>query len=135
LLINLCIYDGIKKIKNKIPIDADKVQVLGIDLNDSLYIGILDSLGKVTQIYYQRINDDKLTDNWTKVDLKAATAVEDIIISGNGNIYINEIEENKIINVISDLKASYRGEFIEILEGALVSKEENKVIITSLKEY
>ena len=129
------IYDGIKNVKNKVPIDADRVQVLGIDLNDSLYIGILDSLGKVSQIYHQKINDDKLTDNWTKVDLKTAAAIENIIISGNGNIYTNEIEENKLINVTNGLKASYRGEFIEILEGALVSKEGNKVIITSLKEY
>ncbi len=132
---SIYIYDGINKTKNKVPINVDKVQVLDIDLNDALYIGILDSSGKVSQIYHQKVNDDKLTDNWTKVVLKAATAIENIIISGNGNIYINEIEENKIVNATNGLKASYRGEFIEVLDGALVSKEGNKVIITSLKEY
>lgn len=129
------VYDGINMVKNKIPIDSDKVKVLDIDLNDTLYIGILDSSGKVTQIYHQKIGDDKINDSWTKLALKEATSVENIIISGNGNIYINDIEENKVINATNNLKASYRGEFIEVLDGALVSKDENKVVITSLKEY
>jgi len=129
------IYDGIKDIRNKVPIDADKVRILDIDLDDTLYIGILDSSGKVTQIYYQKITDQKLSENWTKVVLKETASVEDIVISGNGNIYANIKAENKIINVMNDLKASYRGEFIEVLEGTLVSKDGNKVNITSLKEY
>lgn len=129
------IYDGINKTKNKVPINSKNVRVLDIDLNDTLYIGILDSSGKVTQIYHQKITDVKLSENWTKVALKQKTAVEDIIISGNGNIYTNNKEENKITNVINGLKASYRGEFIEVLEGALVSRDVNKVYITSLKEY
>jgi len=129
------IYDGINRTKNKIPIDSKNVRVLGIDLNDTLYIGILDSSGKITQIYHQKITDEKLSENWTKVVLKQSTSVEDIVISGNGNIYSNIKDENKINNVMNDRKASYRGEFIEVLEGALVSKDGNKVYITSLKEY
>ncbi len=129
------IYDGIKNTKNKIPIDAANVRVLDIDLNDTLYMGILNSSGKITKIYHQAITDEKLSDNWTKVDLKEETSVEDIIISGNGNIYINNKAENNVLNVINNLKASYRGELVEILEGALVSRNENKVIVTSLKEY
>lgn len=129
------IYDGINKTKNKVPIDAENVRVLDIDLNDTLYIGILDLSGKVTQIYHQKISEDKLTDNWTKIVLKEATPVENIIISGNGNIYINHMEENKLINATNNLKASYRGDFIEVLDCAMVSKDEDKVIVTSLKEY
>ncbi len=129
------IYDGINKTKNKVLINAEKVRVLDIDLNDTLYIGVLDLSGKVSQIYHQKINEDKLADNWMKVVLKQASSIEDIIISGNGNIYTNDIEENKIINATNGLKASYRGEFSEILDGALVSKDGNRIIVTSLKEY
>ncbi|MHB8061119.1 MAG: hypothetical protein ACYDG2_00585 [Ruminiclostridium sp.] len=129
------IYDGIKDIKNKVSIDADKVRILDIDLDDTLYIGILDSSGQVTNIYHQKITDEKLSDNWTKIVLKENTSVEDIIISGNGNIYINNKAENRINNVINDRNASYRGELIEILEGALISRDGNKINITSLKEY
>ena len=129
------VYDGINKTKNKVPIDADKVRILDIDLDDTLYIGILDSSGKVSQIYHQKIADEKLSDNWTKVTLKESTSVEDIVISGNGNIYVNNKNENKIVNVVNDLKASYRGEFIEVLDGALVSRDKNKIDVTSLKEY
>lgn len=129
------VYDGINKTKNKIKIDADEVRILDIDLNDALYIGILDPSGMVTQIYHQKINDGLLTDDWTKVALKTATPIENIVISGNGHIYTNDTLENKIVNVTNDLKASYRGEFIEVLDGALVSREGNNVLITSLKEY
>ena len=129
------IYDGINRTKNRIPVDAANVRLLDIDLNDTLYIGILDASGKVTDIYYQKLADQKPTGNWTKVKLKESTAVENIIISGNGNIYTNNKDENKMTNVTNDKKASYRGEFIEILKGALVSKDGTKVNITSLKEY
>jgi len=132
---SLYIYDGINKVKNKISIDASNVRALDIDLNDTLYVGILNSEGKVTEIYHQKITDAKLSDNWTKVVLKESTSVEDIVISGSGNIYTNIKNENKISNVMNDRKASYRGEFIEVLEGALVSKDGDKVNITSLKEY
>jgi hypothetical protein len=129
------IYDGINRTRNKVPIDSTNVRVLGIDLNDTLYVGILNSSGRITNIYHQKITDEKLSDNWTKVVLKETTSVEDIVITGNGNIYANIKDQNKINNVINDRKASYRGEFIEVLEGALVSKDGNKVNITSLKEY
>ena len=129
------IYDGQNRTKNKISIDAEKIRVLGIDLNDTLYVGVLDSSGNVTQICHQKITDKELTGEWTKVSLKESIAAEDIIISGNGNIYTNKKDENKVINATNDLKASYRGEFIEVLDGALVSKDGQKINITSLKEY
>lgn len=130
------IYDGIKKSNNKVPIDVKNVTVLGIDLNDTLYIGGLDDNGMVTEIYSQKIEDNsELTDKWTKISMKETESPENIVVTGNGNIYINNKNENKVINLKNDLKASYRGEFIEILEGVLVSKDENKVNITSLKEY
>ncbi len=130
------IYDGIKKANSRVPIDINNVTVLGIDLNDTLYIGALDDNGMVTHIYSQKIEDNiELTDNWTKISMKETTAPENIIVAGNGNIYINNKNENRVINLKNDLKASYRGEFIEVLEGVLVSKDENKVNITSLKEY
>lgn len=129
------IYDGINQTRNKIPIDVTNIRILDIDLNDTLYIGKLNSSGNVTEIYHQKIVDKKLTNNWTKVLLKESTSVDNIVISGNGNIYANIKAENKIINVTNELKASYRGEFIEVLSGALVSKDGNKVNITSVKEY
>ncbi|EPR11960.1 hypothetical protein [Ruminiclostridium papyrosolvens] len=130
------IYDGIKKANSRVPIDVNNVTVLGIDLNDTLYIGELDNNGMVTQIYSQKIEDNsELTDNWTKMSMKETASPENIVVTGNGNLYINNKNENRVKNLKNDLKASYRGEFIEILEGVLVSKDENKVNITSLKEY
>lgn len=129
------IYDGINRNKNRVPIDATKVRVLDIDLNDMLYVGKIDTSGKISEIYHQKITDEMPNNNWTTLVLKESTFPENIIISGNGNIYTNNNEENKITNVKNDRKASYRGEFIEILDGALVSKEGSKIVITSLKEY
>lgn len=129
------VYDGMNKSKRRVPIDAKNILVLGIDLDDSIYIGSLDSAGKVTQIYHQKIDDQRLTENWTSLNLKQGVLPEDLIISGNGNIYMNNRDENKVTNITNDRKASYRGEFIEVLDGALVSKDGDKVYVTSLKEY
>lgn len=129
------IYDGIKTTKNKITTENKNVRVLEIDLNDTLYIGVLDDSGNITEIHHQKITDEIPSGNWTKIVLKQSTAPENIVISGNGNIYSVDRNENKAINIVNDRKASFRGDFIEILDGALVSKYENKVNITSLKEY
>ncbi len=129
------VYDGMNRSKTRVDVDAENVRVLDIDSNDTLYIGILDSNGKVTDIYQQKITDAKLSDNWTKTALKERVLPENISISVNGNMYAVNKDENKIVNLTSGLKASYRGDFIEVLNGALVSKDGNKVDITSLKEY
>lgn len=129
------IYDGIKGIKNKVPVDAENARILDIDMNDTLFVGILDSSGKVTEIHSQKLTEEKPSDNWTKLVLKESVIPEDIKITGKGNIYINNGNENKIINASNDLKASYRGEFLEVLNGILVSKDANRVYINSLKEY
>jgi len=129
------VYDGMNNSKTKVPIDQKNVRILDIDHNDTLYIGVLDEEGKVTQIYEQKMVDTKLTDNWTKTTLKEKVPPEDIVISVNGNMYYLNRDENKIVNIKNDLKASFRGEFLELLDGALVSIDGNKVNITSLKEY
>ncbi|MDF2987609.1 MAG: hypothetical protein K0R50_3119 [Eubacterium sp.] len=129
------VYDGMNRSKSKVSIDAENVRILDIDSNDTLYIGVLDSNGKVTHIYQQKVTDTKLTDSWTKTELKERVLPEDITISVNGNMYAVNKDENKIVNLTSGLKASFRGDFLEMLNGALISKDGNQVNITSLKEY
>ncbi len=132
---SIYVYDGMNKSKSKVNVDAKNVRLLDIDGDDNLYIGILDEAGRVTQIYQQKISDVKLSQSWTKTPLNASIPLEDIIISVNGNMYHINKDENKIINIKSGLKASYRGEISEVLDGALVSMDGSKVNITSLKEY
>ncbi len=129
------VYDGMTKIKNKVPVGAENVRILDIDSNDTLYIGVLGTNGMVTQIYHQKIEEGKLTDSWTKTLLKEPLRLEDIVISINGNMYYINRDENKIINIKNDLKASFRGDILEVLDGALVSMDGSRVNITSLKEY
>lgn len=129
------VYDGMNKVKNRIRIDAEKVTILGMDAEDTLYLGTLDAGGKVTHINYQKITDTKLTDAWTTLTLKQSVLPEDIVISVNGNLYQNKKDENKIVNLANERAASYRGDFVEVLDGVLVSKDGNKVYVTSLKEY
>lgn len=129
------IYDGIKGTRKKLSVNGEKARILDIDSNDTLYIGILNSAGKVTEIHSQKLTEGNATEEWTKTVLKESILPENIKITGNGNIYANNEAENKIVNLANDLKASYRGEFLEVLNGILVSKEANKVNINSLKEY
>lgn len=129
------IYDGIKNSRKKLSVNGENVRILDIDLNDTLYIGVLNSSGKVAEIHSQKLTGENASDEWTKTVLKESILPQDIKIMGNGNIYANNEAENKIINLSNDLRASYRGEFLEVLNGILISKEANKVNINSLKEY
>lgn len=129
------IYDAMNRSKKKIAIEAENVRVLDIDSNDTLYIAALDSGGEVIQIYQQKITEEELTDSWVKTPIKVSVHPEDIVVSVNGNMYYINKDENKIVNIKNDLKASFRGDFLEVLDGTLVSIDGNKVNINSLKEY
>ncbi|WP_313563572.1 hypothetical protein [Ruminiclostridium cellobioparum] len=129
------VYNDMDKSKSKITIDSENVRILDIDANDTLFIAALGDDGKVTQLYQQKITESRFTDDWTKTPLKEPVPPEDIVVSGSGNVYYINRSENKIINVKNDLKASFRGEFLEVLNGTLVSIDGNKVNINSLKEY
>ena len=129
------VYNDTNRSKSKINIDSENARILDIDANDTLYIADLGTDGKVTQIYQQKITENSFNDDWVKTPLKEPVLPEDIVVSGSGNVYYINRSENKIINVKNDLKASFRGEFLEVLSGTLVSINENKVNINSLKEY
>ena len=129
------VYDGNTKVKNKVSVDQKATVLLDVDDEDTLYVGKLDSNNMVASILKQKVTDKKLTQNWEEVKLVEGVAKENIIISKTGKIYINYKDENKIVNVENGLKASYRGEFIELLDGLLVSKDGNKVNVITLKEY
>lgn len=129
------VYDGNTKVKNKVPADQKATVLLDVDDEDTLYLGKLDSSKMVTSILKQKVTDKKLTSNWEEVKLVEGVAKENIIISKKGNIYINYKDENKLINAETGLKASYRGELIELLDGLLVSKNGNKINVITLKEY
>ncbi len=129
------VYNDTNRSKSKINIDSENARILDIDANDTLYIADLGTDGKVTQIYQQKITENSFNDDWVKTPLKEPVLPEDIVVSASGNVYYINRSENKIINVKNDLKASFRGEFLEVLSGTLVSINENKVNINSLKEY
>lgn len=129
------VYNDTNRSKSKINIDFENARILDIDANDTLYIADLGTDGKVTQIYQQKITENSFNDDWVKTPLKEPVLPEDIVVSASGNVYYINRSENKIINVKNDLKASFRGEFLEVLSGTLVSINENKVNINSLKEY
>jgi DNA-dependent RNA polymerase auxiliary subunit epsilon len=128
-------YDGSTKTKHSVKVGNGNTLLLNVDADDNVYIGQLDSNKKITKIFYQKVSEQSLTSNWKEVNLKDGALPQDVLISDNGNIYINYRDENKVINAVSGLKASYRGEFVELLDGALVSVDKNKVDVITLKEY
>lgn len=128
-------YDGNTKTKHSVKVGSGSTLLLNVDSEDNVYIGQLDNNKKVTKIYYQKVTEQALTNNWKEINLKDSSLPQDVLISDNGNIYLNYRDENKVINAVSGLKASYRGDFVELLDGALVSSDTNKIHVITLKEY
>lgn len=104
--------------------------LLGIDTNDNIYIGDVEN-NKINKIFYGQMSDD--TSKWKSLSLPTPSAKEDINVTANGKIYVNDNLSGVITEVSSGIKTSYKGQFIQLYNGGIASKSDGKLVKTILK--
>lgn len=116
--------------------DVDKLSLIGVDDNDNIYVGELESdssngASKVKNIYYGTIGQEY--DEWKKVDLKEAVNKKDIYVSRDGKIYTNDNLKGIVTELSSNKETVYKGIFLQMYDGGISSISDGKLITVELK--
>ena len=121
----------ITNISNTINIKGvSKLALLSVDSDDNIYLGQLES-DKVIKVFSGVLKD--ATSNWKITELKEPVNTQDIYISFNGDMYINDNLMGIITQVSTGNTMNYQGKFLSMYEGGIASISQGKLIRTSLK--
>ena len=129
---NLYISD--KSVSKLIKIDGvDQIKLVGI-YNNILYVAAMEN-GLAKSIYSTDLSEgyDSNTAQWDKIDLHTPTEIKNIVISRLGNLYYNDNENKTVINLKTDKKTKYKGEFIGIYKDKLISQDGTTIYRKTIK--
>jgi len=107
-----------------------KPGLIAVDNNDNVYIGDTAN-DKISKIYYGALGKDKIS--FKEVTLGSEVEKNDIHVSSDGKIYVNDNFKGIVKDITSGKEYIYPGTFVQIYEGGIVSLSENKVIKTEFK--
>lgn len=110
--------------------DGSEKVLLGTDSDDKIYVGIMEN-NKISAIFY---GDSKTkSDQWKTLKLQELTDKNNIIITQEGNMYINQQSKASVKNVASNAETKYSGTFAEIKGKYVYSISNGKVSRIALK--
>lgn len=115
------VKDSIKGNTWQIPF-KNRMVLLGIDSEDKVYAGELNSLNRVYKIHFGKITSNSIK-SWEQVSLGMPVLQENLVVAPDDAIYEIIQKENAILDIQNDKKIEFKGEFIEILKGYVVSRD------------
>ena len=133
LLYEDTIYNKIysTNVENSITIKGvDKPRLLGVDIDDNVYIGSLEN-DKITKIYYGNLETP--TSEWKVMPLLQPANRDDIFVLEAGKVIINDNLRGMVKEVATGKEYSYPGRFVQIYNNGVASIKEGKLIKTSFK--
>ena len=105
--------------------------LLGIDRNDVIYIGELNS-EKISSIIYGKVDED--TSSWKTVNLEAVVNRKDIYFNNESEILINDNLKGAVKNLTTGLEVEYEGKLVQIKEDFIATTDSTgKLVYTTLK--
>ena len=115
---------GIKYSETKNIVYTENAYLLGIDGNDNIYIGIGNN-NVVTKILYGTM--EQKSSNWQTINLNASADKNNINITAEGKVLINNSLEHYILDAESNKKISYSGDFIKVTSSNLIFVSGGKI--------
>ncbi|NMM64687.1 hypothetical protein HBE96_18940 [Clostridium sp. P21] len=106
---------------------VNRPSLVGVDDNDNIYIGETNE-DKVTKIFYGSIKEGR--NNLQTVDLGSAVDKDNILITEQGKIYINDNLRGLVKEFSSGREYKYEGSFLQMYNGGVVSLSDGKLIKT-----
>lgn len=106
---------------------VEKPALISVDDNDNVYIGDTQQ-DKVTKIYYGNIKEDP--SKFQVVDLRMAVGKDDIFVTPQGKIYINDNLKGVVKEFGSGKEYIYSGNFVQMYDGGAISISDGKLIKT-----
>lgn len=123
--------------KNSISIpEVAKLCLINVDDNDVIYLGEVEegdnnNSPKVKNIYYGK--NSEYSNSWKKISLPDNVKKEEIYVSRDGKIYINDNLKGIIKDLNSNKEVEYTGLFMQIYNGGIASISEGKLVETPIK--
>lgn len=110
----------------RLPVREAKL-LLATDDNDFIYAAATNDNGMLTTIYYGKAGQQ--AEEWKSVKLEQPLTADDIYITAEGAIYTANKQNSTIHAVGKNGEAKYQGELLTVLDGYVVSKDGNKLIL------
>ena len=104
--------------------------ILGTDSNNNIYVGN-EVNGLITNIYYG--NTEVPVANWKTINVTKQFDPKDIIITENGNMYVNDNLKGSVTSLKTNQITDYRGSLIKMTDKGIVSQDNGKVAETTYK--
>lgn len=124
-----CITNG-KSTKIDVGFEG-KSTILGVDNQENVYFGVYEG-EKISKIMYGTVSTKKGA--WKEIVLESPKFKEDINITYDGGILVNDKLKGWVNNIINNDKISYDGRYVTSNNKIIYSQEGNKVCIKSLKD-
>lgn len=123
------------KIRNKIYVSgentlikingSDSLRLLGVDNGDNIYLGNM-SNGGIDKMFFGSV--EKNTEKqWTQINLADSYDINDIFVTSEGNIYLNNNAKGYVKNLKSDSITKYKGTFILMSDVGVFSNDNGKL--------
>ena len=101
--------------------------LIGVDDNDNVYIGETEN-DKVSKIYYGDIKDTG--NKFQVIDLRGSVDKNDIFITNQGKVYINDNLKGTVKEFGSGKEYTYQGTFLQTYSDGVVSISDGKLVKT-----
>lgn len=125
------VKDGRRNTTKLLPFKS-KMALLGIDSEDKVYAGELNKENKVYKIYFGKL-DDRIDRSWIQLQLDKPALPQNIIITPGGAVYKLSEDDKVLYGIDSDRRIELTGEFVEMLEGYIVTKDNKRLKLTVIK--
>lgn len=126
----LFVWDGLKASSTQLPYKEKLALFAVVGLDDEIYVGELNSEGKVTGIRYGTSN--QTVDKWNTIEVKTPVLPENIIITSEGGVYERAEDKNFVYNLKNSGKIPYEGSYVEIFGNHIVTREGKNLKINSI---
>jgi hypothetical protein len=125
----ITIRSGKNGAKSYIPVKGN-LKLFSLDADDNIYVGSFDESGKVAAIQYGK--SSQKADEWKKVKLDSPITASDVYITPDGSIYRKAENENLVYDLKDGNSIKYIGEFLEILDNYIVSRDNGRLRLTGI---
>ena len=106
-------------------IGSTKSCLLGIDNNDQVYIGDVDSNNNIDKIYFGTLNG-----SWKSLQLNTPVSKAHLFVTASGKVYINDKIKGTVTELQTRKETTYKGVFIQLYSDGIASLSDGNLVKT-----
>jgi len=101
----------------------NKLKLIGADNSDNVYLTPATN-NKTSVIYY----GDELLGIWQTINLPSAVSMNDLYLTGNGELYANNSSSSSLVNIKTGKTTKYKGSLKGVYDFGFLTQSGNKLV-------